>query len=83
MAKGWDFTIVDGTRYTGGIFVNETWLTDAVANVGPISACLYTSDKFSSYKGGKFMFRCHLSQLKFKKNFNVYLKVSLVNLNVA
>jgi len=53
IAKGWDFTVINNVQYVGGVYVNETWLTDAVANVGPISACLYVSDKFSSYSGGK------------------------------
>ena len=48
IAKGWDFTVINNVNYVGGVYVNETWLTDAVANVGPISACLDVSDKLST-----------------------------------
>ena len=31
---------------------NETWLANAVKNMGPVSVCLYVSDKFMLYQKG-------------------------------
>jgi hypothetical protein len=33
---------------------NEAWLEYAVTNLGPVSVCLYVSNKFFSYTSGKF-----------------------------
>ena len=31
---------------------NEAWLMQAVANIGPISACIHVSENFKNYGGG-------------------------------
>ena len=38
---------------------NETWLANAVKNMGPVSVCLYVSEKFMLYQKGMNMF-CYI-----------------------
>ena len=40
------------TSYVTSTTGDENWLMNAVANVGPISACLYVSKNFKKYKNG-------------------------------